>query len=532
MKFILTKSLQIVTFSLATVGNPVTAHCQTYQFSMPITGAISMGATDVGNWTKQVCTNTIFYYQPQSFCGFHLNFQTLTETIYLDPINFTIRHVGFISVTPSDSEFSIHEYNVTSTTNNQPFPLPPIITYVTNTADITIQLAMLESVLTFDTGPRQLTYNSTSGLYTCDGSIVINPVTVNGSYSIVTGNKTNSGTIHYTLSRLPGNTGSFVTFNAISVTNYPTSLFLSGLGLSSSGTPPCFIASPSVIADYTATNGFHALLYAGGVTWVFGTILEAGEWKSGPITATNTANLSPIITQQPQPLVAHAHDRVSFSVTASGALPLGYQWSLNSINITGANNSTLTIPDVAPSNLGDYLVVLTNAFGTNVSSSANLAMYPFIAKPFAGAITYWGKAATLSIEAWGTGPLSYQWFKDGSSILGAITNSLSLSSIQFTNAGLYSVVVSGPLGNVTNSPAQVVVNAAGVSLGFCPALTIDGVIGYPYSIDRTADLANTNAWVRLTNLTLTQPVQLWVDTNVNASSPFNSKYFYRVLPGQ
>jgi hypothetical protein len=320
-------------------------------------------------------------------------------------------------------------------------------------------------------------------------------------------------------------------FNAISVTNYPTSLFLSGLGLSSFVTPPGFIASPSVIADYTATNGFHSLLYAGGVNW-YGTICEVGQWNSGPITATNTANLSPVITQQPQPLVAHAHDGVLLSVTASGALPLAYQWSVNAINITGATNSTLTIADVGPSNLGDYVVVLTNAFGTNVSSSANLAMYPFIAVPFAGVVTYWGKDATLSMEAWGTGPLRYQWFKDGAAIPGAITNSLRLSSIQFTNAGLYSVVVSGPLGNVTNAPAQVVVNAAGVSLSFCPALTIDGVIGYSYSIDRTADLANTNAWVRLTNLTLTQPVQLWVDTNVNASSPFNSKYFYRVLPGQ
>jgi hypothetical protein len=35
----------------------------------------------------------------------------------------------------------------------------------------------------------------------------------------------------------------------------------------------------------------------------------------------------------------------------------------------------------------------------------------------------------------------------------------------------------------------------------------------------------------VTNLTLTQPVELWVDTNVEALSPFNFKYFYRVLPG-
>jgi len=27
-------------------------------------------------------------------------------------------------------------------------------------------------------------------------------------------------------------------------------------------------------------------------------------------------------------------------------------------------------------------------------------------------------------------------------------------------------------------------------------------------------------------------VQLWVDTNMDVTSPFNPKYFYQVLPGQ
>jgi hypothetical protein len=78
----------------------------------------------------------------------------------------------------------------------------------------------------------------------------------------------------------------------------------------------------------------------------------------------------------------------------------------------------------------------------------------------------------------------------------------------------------------------VVVNPAGVSFGFSPTLTISGVTGYTYLIQRTANLADTNAWVSVTNLTLTQPVQIWADTSVDASSPFNTNYFYQVLPGQ
>jgi hypothetical protein len=63
-------------------------------------------------------------------------------------------------------------------------------------------------------------------------------------------------------------------------------------------------------------------------------------------------------------------------------------------------------------------------------------------------------------------------------------------------------------------------------------VTLSGVIGYNYIIQRTADLSNTNAWVTVDSLTLTQPIQLWVDTNVNTALPENPHQFYQVLPGQ
>ena len=158
-------------------------------------------------------------------------------------------------------------------------------------------------------------------------------------------------------------------------------------------------------------------------------------------------------------------------------------------------------------------------------------MYPFIEDSFAGEITYWGKDATLSFEGWGTGPLHYQWYKDGIAILNATNQTLFLPNIQFTNAGLYSVVLSSPLGSVTNVPAQVVVNPAGVSIGMYPGVIVSGVVGYTYTIQASSDLTNTNGWTTTATLTLIQPVQLWVDISVNALSPTNPHKYYRVVPG-
>lgn len=102
----------------------------------------------------------------------------------------------------------------------------------------------------------------------------------------------------------------------------------------------------------------------------------------------------------------------------------------------------------------------------------------------------------------------------------------------FTNAGFYSIVVSSSLGSATNTPEEVVVNPAGVSVGLYPGVTVGGVVGYNYIIQRTADLGNTNSWVTMTNMTLTQPLELWVDTSVDASLPANPYHFYQVLSGQ
>jgi hypothetical protein len=158
-------------------------------------------------------------------------------------------------------------------------------------------------------------------------------------------------------------------------------------------------------------------------------------------------------------------------------------------------------------------------------------MYPFIASPFTGLDTFWGFTNALSIAAWGTGPLTYQWFDNGVAITGATNQTLTLSDIQFTNAGVYSVVVSSPLGSVTNMSAQVVVNPANVSLGLFPGVYIGGVVGNTYIVQSNPSLTNTNGWTTVATVTLVDPVQLWVDINVNTTSPTNQQHFYRVLPG-
>jgi plastocyanin len=68
-----------------------------------------------------------------------------------------------------------------------------------------------------------------------------------------------------------------------------------------------------------------------------------------------------------------------------------------------------------------------------------------------------GQAASFSVLAGGTAPLSYQWALNGTNIAGATDSSFSLSNVTATNAGTYFVVVSNSLGTATSTNAVLTV---------------------------------------------------------------------------
>ena len=66
-------------------------------------------------------------------------------------------------------------------------------------------------------------------------------------------------------------------------------------------------------------------------------------------------------------------------------------------------------------------------------------------------------SASFSLDADGTGPLSYQWLKNGATLTGATAASLSLADLQLADAGSYSVRVTDANTSVTSSNASLTV---------------------------------------------------------------------------
>src|SRR5208283_1671902 len=90
--------------------------------------------------------------------------------------------------------------------------------------------------------------------------------------------------------------------------------------------------------------------------------------------AVLTVLVPPVITAQPTNLSIVEGANAGFSVTASGTMPLSYQWQFNGAGVSGATGSSLTLSSVQPANGGSYTVVVTNVAGVVTSAVAVLTV--------------------------------------------------------------------------------------------------------------------------------------------------------------
>jgi hypothetical protein len=103
-------------------------------------------------------------------------------------------------------------------------------------------------------------------------------------------------------------------------------------------------------------------------------IFNAGKAGKDLTKADQYQNLPPVITEQPQNASRFVGETVAFSVKASGAGPITYQWQLNGQPISDATNAAYNIASVKESDAGDYIVVVTNPGGGVPSQKAVLTV--------------------------------------------------------------------------------------------------------------------------------------------------------------
>src|SRR5713101_2815978 len=93
----------------------------------------------------------------------------------------------------------------------------------------------------------------------------------------------------------------------------------------------------------------------------------------------------------------------------------------------------------------------------NMTLTVTAALPSIDYQPQSQAVILYQQAA-FGVIARGTPPLSFQWRKDGVPIVGATKDQIVLAHPQFSDAGMYSVIVSNAAGRVTSAEAGLTVN--------------------------------------------------------------------------
>ena len=195
------------------------AQGQTYSFSAPVTGSCDLDVMDYSDFSSGQFAHATS----------QISLNTLTETMYYDPVNQTLRQVGSVSLNgPANVSLSF----VANAMSPQ-----------TGTASVTVDFSF-PAVLSFDT-----TCQSLSG---ANNEFILAPPTipVTGIYSILAGGQTLTGSFDYSL-YFP----SLVT-DVSDLT--PTALAISQTPIGPTGFP-----APDIARGITADNGMQFNLVGG-----------------------------------------------------------------------------------------------------------------------------------------------------------------------------------------------------------------------------------------------------------------------------
>ncbi|HYF34899.1 MAG TPA: immunoglobulin domain-containing protein, partial [Prosthecobacter sp.] len=205
------------------------------------------------------------------------------------------------------------------------------------------------------------------------------------------------------------------------------------------------------------TNEEHTGVYDVVVT---SSITEVGV-PSNPVPLTISDGVANVVaTKTPNDAVVAVDTAVTFSVTATGLGSFTYQWRKNGVNLVGETSPTLVpATDVAGEFAYDVIVSSERTPDGVVSNSVPLIVAIPVFDVTVGGDPQGdipaGTPVTLSVQAGGTGPLFYQWRKDGDAIDGQTADTFIIPSAGVEHNGTYDVVVTNAVSTVPSAPVTI-----------------------------------------------------------------------------
>jgi len=266
-------------------------------------------------------------------------------------------------------------------------------------------------------------------------------------------------------------------FNAVQVNNSAGTQGTTAPLLDSNGN------TTGVTLTHASNDGYNSNTSTGNPNG----ILLHGEDKTGPpghssgpgMTSTYTFNNVPNGTYNLIAYIENDYPGVSASITVGSSTY--YVVDESTTGTPAFVNASGTDPDnpvtgnyveflnVSPSSGNQLAVTYTSIAGGNVTASINgfqlegTASAPSIVTPLPQSVSIVsGSSETFTVQANGTPPLQYSWYKGGILLATATSASFTLNDAVLASGGTYSVTVSNAFGSASSSTSLLVLSDLGV----------------------------------------------------------------------
>ena len=174
--------------------------------------------------------------------------------------------------------------------------------------------------------------------------------------------------------------------------------------------------------------------------------------------------VAPSIATQPANALLVPGGTATFTVAASVSStgPLSYQWFKDGVSMAGATSATLSFTAAAGDDGAAYACLVSGPGGRVLSNSGTLGNPPVIVRGPADQSAVSGAVVGFSVSASGTGPLQWQWYRNGVAQSGIPAQQCAFSAVvpPSTPGVRYSVRVTNLFGSVTSDDAVMTVSSA------------------------------------------------------------------------
>ena len=148
---------------------------------------------------------------------------------------------------------------------------------------------------------------------------------------------------------------------------------------------------------------------------------------------------------------------LTLSVTALGRPLPTYQWQKDGTDIPGATDRIYNLSNAQVADSGRYQAKVTNSLGSVLTPAATIAVVtiPVISTQPVAVQAVGGAAPILSVAVSNPAVDSFQWYLDGTAVVGATGQTLTLSKFSSSQAGNYTITIANAAGSVTSQAAIV-----------------------------------------------------------------------------